>query len=69
VPVAFDWSRREVVIGEPVSTTADLAADVAALMVRYQPRMARYPECFWDQTALAELPASPLDAHAKGSYT
>lgn len=47
VPVAFDWSRREVAIGEPVWPTDDLAADVAALQARYRAEMARYPECFW----------------------
>ena len=48
VPVAFDWSRREIVIGEPVWPTTDLAADVAALQARYRAEMARYPENFWE---------------------
>jgi 1-acyl-sn-glycerol-3-phosphate acyltransferase len=49
VPVAFDWSRREIVIGEPVCLTDDLAADVAALQARYRREMARYPENFWER--------------------
>jgi len=47
VPVAMDWSRRELVIGDPVRPTGDVAGEVAALQARYRPEMARYPERFW----------------------
>ena len=51
VPVAMDWSRREITLGEPLTPTGDLAADLAALQARYRPEMARYPECFWGTPA------------------
>jgi 1-acyl-sn-glycerol-3-phosphate acyltransferase len=47
VPVWFDWSRREIGIGEPMTPTGDLAADVAALQAVYRPEMGRHPALFW----------------------
>ena len=47
LPVWFDWSRREIGLGEPLRPTGDLAADLARLQAYYRPEMARYPERFW----------------------
>jgi len=47
VPVWFDWSRKEVGIGEPMRASGDLAADVAALQSRFRPEMAKNPDGFW----------------------
>jgi 1-acyl-sn-glycerol-3-phosphate acyltransferase len=55
VPVAFDWSRREIRITPP--------ADVAAIQARYRPEMARHPEGFWRlrdvEAAEGTLPDTP----------
>jgi 1-acyl-sn-glycerol-3-phosphate acyltransferase len=48
VPVSFDWSRREVTIGEPMHPTGNLPADVAALQRRYRREMGRNPDAFWE---------------------
>jgi 1-acyl-sn-glycerol-3-phosphate acyltransferase len=47
VPVAFDWSRREVRIMAPVYPSGDLDADIAGLQALYRPEMARHTEGFW----------------------
>jgi 1-acyl-sn-glycerol-3-phosphate acyltransferase len=46
VPVWFDWSRREIGIGEPVYAMGHLERDVAAIKSLYRPEMARYPGGF-----------------------
>lgn len=46
VPVAFDYSRREVRILAPFTPTGDLAADVRAIRSTYDPSMARHPAQF-----------------------
>jgi 1-acyl-sn-glycerol-3-phosphate acyltransferase len=43
VPVAFDWSKRAVVIHPPEATTADYDADLARLQRLYAAGMARHP--------------------------
>ncbi len=48
VPVSFDWSRREVTIGEPVQPTSDIDADLAVLKACYRREMALNPVAFWD---------------------
>ncbi len=47
VPVWFDWSRREVGIGQPMRASGDLAADVSALQSLYRPDMSRNVRGFW----------------------
>jgi 1-acyl-sn-glycerol-3-phosphate acyltransferase len=47
VPVWFDYSRKEVGIGEPVRASGDLATDVVALQSLYRPEMARNRGGFW----------------------
>jgi 1-acyl-sn-glycerol-3-phosphate acyltransferase len=42
-PVALDYRRRAVVLGEPYSPTADYATDLAALQSRFRAEMARNP--------------------------
>ena len=46
VPVAFDWSRKEIVIRAPFVPTGDVARDMAALRAPYRPEMARDPRNF-----------------------
>jgi 1-acyl-sn-glycerol-3-phosphate acyltransferase len=45
-PVAFDYSRRTVVLLPLFDPTPDADADLRALRALYEPRMARYPENF-----------------------
>lgn len=54
VPVAFDWSRREVVIFAPFRPTGDVDADLAALRALYRPEMAFDPRGFAPDGALGE---------------
>lgn len=42
-PVALDYRRRAVVLGQPYSPTADYASDLAALQSRFRADMARNP--------------------------
>lgn len=46
VPVALDWSKRELVIGGAVRTAGDPEREIAALRARYRAEMARHPEGF-----------------------
>jgi 1-acyl-sn-glycerol-3-phosphate acyltransferase len=46
LPVALDWSRREVILDEPVRPAGDAAGDIARLRSRYRKEMARHPEGF-----------------------
>jgi 1-acyl-sn-glycerol-3-phosphate acyltransferase len=46
VPVALDYSRRAVNIGEPLTPTGDYATDLARLKASFHPGMARHPERF-----------------------
>ena len=43
LPVAFDYRARAVVIGAPVATSAEYAADLAALQRHFRADMARHP--------------------------
>ena len=47
LPVWFDWSRKEVGIGEPVRASGNLDADIAALQSLYRPEMAKHRRGFW----------------------
>jgi 1-acyl-sn-glycerol-3-phosphate acyltransferase len=44
VPVGFDWSRRQVRIGEPQQPTDDEAADLERLMAFFRQVRGRHPE-------------------------
>jgi 1-acyl-sn-glycerol-3-phosphate acyltransferase len=44
--VAFDYSRRAVVLGPLFQPTADVEADLRALRAGFSPAMARYPDSF-----------------------
>jgi hypothetical protein len=72
VPVALDWSRREVVIGDPVWPTGDVDETIATLQRNYRPEMARYPKNFWGPIAaallLSTLVASSSDAQSSRWY-
>lgn len=46
-PVAFDHSRRAIVLMPVYRPTGDVEADVAALQALYRPEMARNREGFW----------------------
>lgn len=48
VPVALDWSRREVRIGDPFWPTDDLAADLPRLAAFYDASMAHTPALYAD---------------------
>jgi hypothetical protein len=48
VPVWFDWSRREVGIGEPLYPSGDVEGDIARLQTVFRREMSRHPELFWD---------------------
>ena len=45
-PVAFDYSRKAVVLMPLFTPTEDAEADLRALQALYSPQMARYPEKF-----------------------
>ena len=47
IPVAFDWSRKEIRIHAPVHPSGNLEADVAAMQALFRPEMARHPQGFW----------------------
>ncbi|MDB4890000.1 MAG: acyltransferase [Gemmatimonadetes bacterium] len=47
VPVWFDWSRKEVGIGQPMRASGDLASDVAALQSLYRPDMSKNRRGYW----------------------
>jgi 1-acyl-sn-glycerol-3-phosphate acyltransferase len=49
VPVWFDWSRKEIGVGEPVRASGNLGADIAALQSLYRPEMAKHRSGFWDE--------------------
>lgn len=46
VPVAFDYSQREVRLFPPYFPTGDAEGDIRAIRDMYRPGMARYPEQF-----------------------
>ena len=46
VPVALDWGKREIDIGDPVRTAGDPAREIARLRARYRAEMALHPEGF-----------------------
>jgi 1-acyl-sn-glycerol-3-phosphate acyltransferase len=46
VPVALDWGKREIAIGDPVRTAGDPAREIARLRSRYHIEMALHPEGF-----------------------
>lgn len=46
VPVALDWGRREIAIGERIYTAGDPAGEIAALRARYHSAMALNPGGF-----------------------
>jgi 1-acyl-sn-glycerol-3-phosphate acyltransferase len=46
VPVALDWGRRVIAIGEPVHATGDASCDIERLRARYHADMALRPELF-----------------------
>ena len=52
VPVAFDWSRKEIRIHTPVVPSGNLEADVAAMQALYSPAMAKHPHGFWQPRVL-----------------
>ena len=52
VPVAFDWSRREIRISAPVYPSGSLDADVEVMQALYRLEMARHPEGFWRSSGL-----------------
>jgi 1-acyl-sn-glycerol-3-phosphate acyltransferase len=47
VPVWFDWSRKEIGIGQPVHASGNLEAEIAALQSLYRPEMAKNRGGFW----------------------
>jgi len=47
VPVWLDFSRREIGLGEALTPTGDVDADVRRLQAVYRPEMARHPHLFW----------------------
>jgi 1-acyl-sn-glycerol-3-phosphate acyltransferase len=51
VPVAFDFSRKEIIIHAPFPVTGDLASDIAKLQALYRPEMGRHPSGFWGPPA------------------
>ncbi len=46
VPVAFDWSRRQIIINRPFEPTGDTERDMASLRSMYRPEMAYEPRNF-----------------------
>jgi 1-acyl-sn-glycerol-3-phosphate acyltransferase len=46
VPVALDYSKRQVVIMPPFTPTGDVAADLPKIKALYSPSMARHPQGF-----------------------
>ena len=47
VPVAFDWSRRTIVIMAPFAPSASWEADEPRLLALFRPEMAKRPEGLW----------------------
>ncbi len=47
VPVAFDYSRKTIVLFPPFKPTGDAKADIEYLKGLFRPEMAQRPEKFW----------------------
>ena len=59
VPVALDWSRREIVIRPPFHPTGALETDVEYLQSLYRADMSRNPRGFWTPDTLVQPRSEP----------